>query len=99
MTVEELVAQFPEIPVDLHDDPVLERFATTFSDLLRIAKSPSPCASQHDPANRYYLKLVGPMSIYGYGLSTRDQVVAEMTSLLERHAADPAGLTAELLES
>jgi len=97
MTIQELVARFPEIPADLRDDPTLERFAATFGELLRAARKPSPCATQHDAANHFYLKLIGPLSIYGYGLSTRDRVVGELRVLLERHAADPAGFAAGLL--
>jgi hypothetical protein len=51
----------------------------------------------HDAANHYYLKLIGPLSIYRYGLSTRERVVRELTAHLERHAADPGGFGASLL--
>jgi len=97
MTVEELVARFPEIPVDLRAEPMLRRFAAALGDLLREARSPSPCATQHDRANHLYLKLIGPLSIYGYGLATRERTVAELEQLLERHAADPEGFAAGLL--
>ena len=97
MTVQELVSRFPEIPADLHGEPVLSRFAGTFSDLLRVARNPGACATQHDVANHYYLKLIGPMSIYGYGLATRDQVLAELQEFLDRHAADPNGFAASLV--
>src|SRR5262245_30408759 len=97
MTVSELVARFPEIPADLHDDPALERFAATLGEWLRVARKPSACASQHDTANHYYLKLIGPLSVYGYGLFTRERVVRELTALLERHAADPGAFGASLL--
>jgi hypothetical protein len=97
MTVAELVARFPEIPRDLHGEPTLARFAETFGSLLRVARPPSPCSSRHDAANHYYLKLVGPFSIYGYGLSTRERVLADMLELLDEHDADPAGFAAGLL--
>jgi hypothetical protein len=97
MTVSELIARFPEIPRDLHGEPVLARFAETFGPLLRVARSPSACATHHDAPNHYYLKLVGPMSIYGYGLSSRERVLGELDQLLERHAADPAGFAASLV--
>ncbi len=29
MTVQELVARFPEIPKDLHEEPILSRFAAS----------------------------------------------------------------------
>ncbi len=97
MTVAELIARFPEIPADLREEPILRRFAATFADLLRVARSPSACATQHDAANHYYLKLIGPLSIYGYGLATRERVLADLTQLLARHEADPGGFPASLL--
>ena len=97
MTVQELVARFPEIPKDLHEEPILSRFAEFFGDLLQVACNPSACATHHDAANHYYLKLIGPMSIYGYGLSTREQVLAELQELLDRHETDPGGFAASLL--
>ena len=97
MTVPELIARFPEIPEDLHGEPVLSRFAEVFSDLLRLARNPSACATQRDAANHYYLKLIGPMSIYGYGLSTRERVLAQIQELLARRDADPHGFAASLL--
>ncbi len=86
MTVQELVARFPEIPKDLHEQPILSRFAEVFGELLRGARNPGACAAQHDAANHYYLKLIGPVAIYDYGLSTRERVLAELRELLDRHA-------------
>ena len=45
MTVQELVARFPEIPKDLHEEPMLSRFAEVFGELLREARSPGACAT------------------------------------------------------
>jgi hypothetical protein len=97
MTVEELVHLFPEIPKDLHDEPLLSRFAETFTDHLRIARDPSACSSEHDASNQFYLKLVGPMKIYMYGLSSKEKVLGQLQDLLDRHAADPEGFAASLL--
>jgi hypothetical protein len=97
VTIQELTARFPEIPADLRGEPVLERFAATFDGLLRLARNPSNCARQHDAANHYYLKLIGPLAIYGYGLSTRPRVLADLQELLDRHDADPDGFAASLL--
>jgi hypothetical protein len=97
MTVQELVARFPEIPADLHGEPMLERFASTLGNLLSRSNKPSACSTQHDAGNHYYLKLIGPLSIYGYGLTTREEVLAQLEELLERHDADPAGFAASLL--
>lgn len=97
MTIQELTARFPEIPATLRGEPVLARFAETFAALLRQARSPSPCATRHDAANHYYLKLIGPLAIHGYGLSKREHVLEELEKLLRRHAADPAGFARSLL--
>jgi hypothetical protein len=97
MTVQELVARFPEIPADLHDEPVLARFASTLGGLLSRSRKPSPCSTQHDAGNHYYLKLVGPLSIYGYGLSSREKVLSQLEELIERHDADPEAFASSLL--
>jgi hypothetical protein len=97
MNLEEFVARFPEIPADLRGEPLLERFAATLAGPLREARSPSPCATEHDRANHLYLKLIGPLAIYGYGLATREATLAELEQLLDRHAADPDGFVAGLL--
>ncbi len=97
MTVQELVARFPEIPKDLHEEPILSRFAEVFGGLLREARNPGACAAQHDAANHYYQKLIGPMAIYGYGLSTRERVLAELQELLDRHEADRQSFAKSLL--
>lgn len=97
MTVEELFARFPEIPGDLRAEPVLERFAATFGDLLLAAREPSPCATSRDAGNHYYLELIGPMSIYRFGLSTRDRTLARLEDLLRRHADDPEGFATSLV--
>ena len=97
MTVAELVARFPEIPRDLHEEPLLSRFADAFDELLRVARCPSNCAAEHDAANHYYQKLIGPMGIYGYGLATREWVLGELQELLDRHQADPDGFAKSLL--
>ncbi len=36
MTVQELVARFPEIPKDLHEEPILSRFAEVFGELQEL---------------------------------------------------------------
>jgi hypothetical protein len=97
MMLGELLARFPEIPRDLHDEPLLARLAETCGDLLQVARKPSACSRGHDAANHYYLKLVGPLSIYGYGLSSRDKVLGQIRDLVERREADPEGFAASLL--
>lgn len=97
MTVEELVARFPEIPPDLRDAPELAEFAEECSALLEEARKPSPCSTGHDTANHYYLRLIGPLSIYGYGLTSREKVLGQLRELVERHRADPRGFARGLL--
>lgn len=97
MTVQELIFRFPEIPADLHDEPLLAQFAETFDPLLREAMNPGACSADYTPANHYYLKLIGSMRLYMYGLSTKEKVLAKLQELLARHAADPDGFAESLL--
>ena len=97
MTVQELITRFPEIPLDLHKEPLLAQFAESFDDLLRISRDPSACSSQYDAGNHYYLKLIGPLKIYMYGLSSKEKVLGQIEEHLERHRADPEGFAAGLL--
>ena len=53
MTVNELCTRFPEISLELCDEPTLVEFATTFGDLLAVAQKPSNCSTGHDPANHF----------------------------------------------
>ncbi|HKQ61270.1 MAG TPA: hypothetical protein VJS92_08250 [Candidatus Polarisedimenticolaceae bacterium] len=97
MTVDELLQRFPEIPRDLAGEPVLARFAVAFAPQLRAARNPSACSGRHNAENHYYLKLIGPLAIYNYGLQTRAQAVAELEALLRQHAEDPAGFVRGLV--
>ena len=97
MTVDQLIARFPEIPRDLRDEPLLRRLVDALAPLLTQARAPSPCASGHDAANHYYLRLVGPLAIHGYGLSTREKTLEELEALLDSHAADPMAFAASLI--
>ncbi len=97
MTVQELTARFPEIPQDLHQEPLLAQFAQTFGHLLKVARDPSACSSQYEAGNHYYLKLIGPMKIFMYGLSTKDKVISHIKELLDQHAANPDGFADSLL--
>jgi hypothetical protein len=99
MTVQELIRKFPEIPRDLHAEPLLVQFAETLGDLLEVAQNPSNCTAQYEASHHYYLKLIGPMKIYMYGLSSRDKVLRQLQELLERYHADPAGFAASLQSS
>jgi hypothetical protein len=97
MTVDELRARFPEIPADLHDEPVLAQLARDCDDLLQIAHKPTACTTEYAPGSQCYLKLIGPMSIYNYGLSTREKVLRQLQDVVEQQQADPAGFRASLL--
>ena len=97
MTVPELVARFPEIPGDLHEEPALSELAEVFDPELRLAAKPSACSSEHDAANHYYLKLVGPMDIYRYGLSTREKVLGQIRDLIDGYRGNPEGFAQSLL--
>src|SRR3989304_4837693 len=91
MTVQELVARFPEIPQDLQGEPLLAQYAVAFGDQLRVARNPGACSAQHDVANHYYLKLMSPIRLYWYKLSTREKVLKQLQDLLEQYQADPQG--------
>jgi len=97
MTVDELFARFPEIPVGLRDEPVLAELAAACGDLLAVAHRPSNCSSGHDAGNHFYLQLIGPISYYGYGLATRERVVGDLRALVAQCNADPDGFAASLL--
>ena len=97
MTVQDLLHRFPEIPGDLHQEPLLEQLADRCGELLEVARRPSNCSPEHDAANHYYLKLIGPLSIHGFGLSTREKGREQIQQLLDQQAANPGGFPASLL--
>ncbi len=97
MTVQELTNRFPEIPKDLHQEPLLAQYAQALDHLLQRAQKPSPCSTQHDAGNTYYLKLIGPLSIYGYGLTSREKLLGQLQDILDRQKKDPEGFAASLL--
>ena len=97
MSIDELFARFPEIPVDLRDEPVLAKLAAACGELLAVAERPSNCSTGHDAGNHFYLKLIGPMAFYGYGLASRERVVEDLRELLAERDVDPEGFAASLL--
>ena len=97
MTIQELVSRFPEIPADLHGESLLAAFADAFDAQLDTARKPSACAEEHDAGNHFYLKLIGPIDIYRYGLYDRERVLDEIRQLVEGHRADPDGFVRGLL--
>jgi len=97
VTVQELTRRFPEIPADLHAEPALARFAEACGPLLRQAVKPSNCSTHHDASNHYYLKLVGPLAIYGYGLASKEKILGQLAELAGRAEADPRAFAASLV--
>lgn len=96
MTVEELFARFPEIPRDLRDEPALAAFADACGPLLAVTHKPSNCAVEYDAGNHYYLKLISPLGIYGYGLASREQTLGTVAAAAEQARADLRAFEASL---
>ncbi|MCZ6874902.1 MAG: hypothetical protein O7G88_15460 [bacterium] len=99
MTVQELVMRFPEISPDLHDASWLVEFADAFGDLLQAAQNPSNCSAEYEAGHHYYLKLIGPLKLYMYGLSSHEKVQGQVQELLNSYHADAAGFATSLLPS
>ena len=99
MTAQELIARFPEIPPDLHAEPLLAQYAETFGEQLRVARNPGACSAQYEAANQYYLKLMGPIRLYWYKLSTKEKVLKQLQEFLDQYRADPAGFVASLVST
>jgi hypothetical protein len=98
MTVDELLARFPEVPRDLRDEPALARYAATFGPLLRLAQKPSPCVGGGgDMEQVFYTRLVNDLAIYGIGLARRDRTLARLQATLDQHAAQPATFACTLV--
>ena len=89
MNAQELLARFPEIPADLHDEEVLVRFAEVFSGPLSIAQKPSACSTDYDAGNYYYMKLINPIGIYRLGLMKREMLLSQIAELIEKQEMDP----------
>lgn len=99
MTVDELTRRFPQIPVHLTEEPVLEVFGRAFGDVLRSAEKPSNCTTDHSAEHKTYLKLMGPIDIHCYGLYSRDRVIAELEKLVAVYEEDPEAFVSHMLES
>src|SRR5436305_9500455 len=91
MTVDELLALFPEVPRDLRDEPVLAEYVAAFGPLLRLAQKPSPCVgSGGDMEHVFYTKLLSDLAIYGIGLARRDRTLARLRATLDQRRTQPA---------
>jgi len=91
MSVDELLARFPEVPPDLRHEPVLEAYVDAFGPLLRVARKPSPCMRDGGDAEHvFYARLVNDLAIYGIGLAKRDRTLARVEALLAEYRKQPA---------
>lgn len=91
MTVDQLLAHFPEIPSDLRDEPVLAEYVDVFGPLLRMAQKPSPCMRDGgDAPHVFYTRLVNDLAIYGIGLARRDRTLARLRATLDAYRKQPA---------
>jgi hypothetical protein len=91
MTVDELLARFPEIPRDLARERVLAEFVDAFGSLLRVASKPSPCVGDGGDAEHvFYVRLVNDLAIYGIGLAKRERTLARLEGTLAQYRQQPA---------
>lgn len=98
MTVDELLARFPEVPGDLRAEPLLAEYAHAFGPLLRVARKPTPCMRDGGDAEHvFYVRLVNDLAIYGIGLAKRDRTLARLGALLEQYRRQPATFACSLV--
>ena len=98
MTVDELLARFPEVPRDLRDEPTLREYVEAFGPLLRVAQKPSPCVGRGGDAQHvFYTRLVNDLAIYGIGLAKRDRTLARLRATLDQYRAQPATFACTLV--
>ena len=98
MTVDELLARFPDVPRDLRDEPVLAAYAAALGPLLRLATKPSPCMGQGgDLPHHLYTRLVNDLAIYGIGLAKRDRTLARLQGTLAEYRKQPATFACTLV--
>jgi hypothetical protein len=100
LTVEALLARFPEIPRDLRDEPVLAEFVGAFAPQLRVAQKPSPCvakAGTGDAEHHFYMRLVNDLAVYGIGLARRERTLQRLETLLAEYRRQPATFACTLV--
>ena len=98
MTVGEFLAQFPEVPADLRNEPVLGEYVSVFGPLLRLAQKPTPCMRDGgDVEHMFYTRLVNDLAIYGIGLAKRDRTLGRLASLLDQYRKQPATFACTLV--
>jgi len=98
LTVEELLARFPEIPSDMRSEPVLAEYVDAFGPLLRMAQKPTPCMRDGgDAPHVFYTRLINDLAIYGVGLARRDRTLARLRATLDQYHAHPATYACALI--
>ena len=98
MTVDELLAHFPEVPRDLRDEPILAEYVRAFGPLLRVAQKPSPCmGTGGDAPHQFYTRLVNDLAIYSIGLAKRDRTLARLQATLDQYRRQPATFACTLV--
>jgi len=98
MTVDELLARFPEIPSALRDEPVLAEYVDVFGPLLRLAQKPSPCMRDGgDAPHVFYTRLINDLAIFGIGLARRDRTLARLRATLDAYRKQPATYACTLI--
>ncbi len=100
MTVDGLLARFPEVPRDLRDEPVLAEFVRAFGPQLEVAQKPSPCIARDgggDAPHFFYTRLVNDLAIYGIGLAKRERTLQRLEKLLTEYRAQPATFACTLV--
>lgn len=100
MTVDAFLARFPEVPRDLHDEPVLATFVRAFGPQLAVAEKPSPCVARDgggDAPHHFYTRLVNDLAIYGIGLARRERTLQRLERLLAEYRAQPATFACTLV--
>src|SRR6266853_749071 len=91
MTVDELLARFPEVPRDLRDEPMLAEYVKAFGPLLRVAEKPSPCVgSGGDAPHVFYIRLVNDHALYELGLARRDRTLTRLQAPHNQYSQQPA---------
>src|SRR5712692_9219718 len=98
MSVDELLARFPEAPRDLRDEPVLTEYVKAFGPLLRVAQKPTPSMAENgDAPHVFYTRLVNDLAIYAIGLAKRDRTLARLQATLDKHRQQPATFACTLV--
>ena len=100
MTVDAFFARFPEVPRDLHNEPVVEAFVRAFGPQLAVAQKPSPCMARDgggDAEHHFYTRLVNDLAIYGIGLAKRERTLQRLERLLADYRTQPATFACTLV--